>query len=235
MIKINFYSLFIALVAFNCFNAYAEKDTDAYELIYEEQEVGTDLYHVKFTVTDHYLRIDQLGDLSGYVIYDAVKHVIHSVSHHDKTVLVIPVYAYQKPDMSKLVNVQYFSMPDVPKISGKTIYSYQVVSSDKNKQKCMDIMLAEDFMPEVTRVFASYQKILAGQQSRLLEATPEEYKNSCFLYDQIFNEGDYYHKGLPIQEWHSNGKSRLLVTYKKVKVDPEIFRSEESYEKYSLD
>ena len=99
----------------------------------------------------------------------------------------------------------------------------------------MDIKLAEGLLPEVSNVFASYQKVLAGQQSRLLEATPKEYQTSCFLYDQVFNEGEYYHKGLPIQEWHSNGKTRLLVSYRKVKVDPVIFKSEEAYKKYSLD
>jgi hypothetical protein len=84
-------------------------------------------------------------------------------------------------------------------------------------------------------IFVSYQKVLAGQQSRLLNATPEEYRSPCFLYDQIYNEGDYYRKGLPIQEWHSNGKRRLLVSYRKVNIDPEIFQIEQTYQKYSLD
>ena len=99
----------------------------------------------------------------------------------------------------------------------------------------MDVLLAEGLLKDVTAVFYSYQRTLTGQQSRLLKATPMEYQSSCFLSDQVFNEGDYYQKGLPIQEWHSNGKSRLLVSYRQVKVDPLIFQLESGYQNYSLD
>ena len=233
MTKIN--SLLLALLFFTYSNASAETGIDAYELIYDEQETGTDPYQVKFTVTNRYLRIDQLGDQSGYVIYDNKQQLVHSVVHHDESVLVIPKYDYQKPDLSKTVEVSYSIIPDAPKIASQSIYSYRVNAADKNKEKCMDIILAEGLLPEVSSVLISYQKMLAGQQSRLLKTTPKEYQSSCFLYDQVFNEGDYYHKGLPIQEWHSNGKRRLLVSYKKVKVDPVIFKSEKAYKRYSLD
>lgn len=236
MTKTNYSPVLIFFLIFSAFSANAETAIDAYELIYEEKETGTDIYQVKFTVSNRYLRIDQLDDPSGYVIYDNKKHVIHSVAHEDKTVLLIPQYKYKKPDLTKLVDVEYEMLPDTPKISGKDIYTYRVTSSsDKEKQKCIDIQLAENLLPNVTGVLASYQKMLAGQQSRLLEATPKEYQSSCYLYDQVFNEGDYYQKGLPIQEWHHNEKIRLLVSYKKVKVDPEIFQSKEPYEKYSLE
>ena len=99
----------------------------------------------------------------------------------------------------------------------------------------MNILLAEGLLPEVGSIFSSYQKILTGQQSRLIDATPKEYQSSCFLSDQVFNEGDYYHKGLPVQEWHSNGKTRSLVSYRKVKVDELMFKPEEAYKNYSLD
>ena len=234
--KNKYYTLF-CIMAFIVvsFRVNAETQTDAYELVYEEQETGTDPYRVKFTISNRFIRIDQLGDESGYVIYDDKEHVIHSVAHHDESVLLIPEYEYQKPDLTKQVIVKYFSIPDAPKISGQDTYGYRVTDSSGNEEKCMDIILAESLLPEVTAMFVSYQKILAGQQSRLLTTTPKEYQTSCFLSDQVFNEGDYYQKGLPIQEWHSNGKNRLLVSYKKVKVDLAIFRLEENYRKYSLD
>lgn len=234
MYKINHIALLFILF-FVIHKANAESSLDAYELIYEEQETGTDAYRVKFTVTSNYLRIDQLGDLSGYVIYDDKKYVIYSVSHQDESVLVVPEYEYKKPDLSKMVDIEYYILPDAPKISGKSTYNYRVTSSDNSKEKCMDVLLAEGLLKDVAAIFSSYQKILTGQQSRLLKATPMEYQSSCFLSDQVFNEGDYYQKGLPIQEWHSNGKSRLLMSYREVKVDPIIFQLENSYRRYSLD
>ena len=234
MTKIN-HIAFLFILFFVFCNANAEKRLDAYELIYEEQETGTDTYQVKFTVNDSFLRIDQAGDTSGYVIYDDNKQVIYSVSHQDESVLVIPKYEYKKPDLSKTVNIEYYILPDAPKIAGQSTYNFRVTSSDNSKDKCMDILLAEGLLTDVAAIFSSYQRLLTGQQSRLLNATPVEYQNNCFLSDQVYNEGDYYQKGLPIQEWHSNGKTRLLLSYKKVKVGAEIFQPEESYQKYSLD
>ncbi|MDA3870263.1 MAG: hypothetical protein PF589_10065 [Gammaproteobacteria bacterium] len=235
MNRINHVLLAIAFPFFMAADVYAEDRVDAFELVYEEREAGTEAYQVKFTVTDRYLRIDQLGDESGYVVYDDKLRVVRSVTHADQSTLLIPDYAYQKPDFSKRIDVEYFSVPEAPAIAGKPIYGYRAVTTDESKETCMDIKLAEGLLPEVTTLLASYQKVMAGQQSRLLEATPEEFRGRCFLSDQIFNEGDYYSKGLPIYEWHSNGKSRLLLTYKKIVVDAAIFKSEEKYQEYSLE
>ena len=233
----NKYNQLLTLLAllFVVFKAGAADKLDAYELIYEEQESGTEPYQVKFTVTDRYIRIDQMDDQSGYIVYDDDKHVIHSVVHQDESILVIPRYDYHRPDFRQLVELEYSALPDVPKIADKTIFNYRVVSTAEPKEKCLDIKLAEGLLPEVSQLFYDYQEMLAAQQSRLLAATPEEFRTACYLYDQVFNKGDYYKKGLPIQEWHSNGKTRLLISYKKVTVEPEFFNSVESYQKYSLD
>lgn len=233
MIKTKYYLLAITLLFSISFGVKAE--VKAYELIYEEQETGIDPYLVKFIITDRYIRIDDLADQSGYVLYDRKNNIIHSVAHHDESILLIKKYNYQVPDFTKIIHLEYTAMPDVPKISGKNIYHYQVTSLDEPKEKCLDIMLAEGFLPEVTQMLTSYQKMMAGQQSLLLKTTPKEYQGSCFLYDQIFNEGDYYQKGLPIQEWHSNGRSRLLTSFNKVKVDSTLFKLEKNYRTYSLE
>ena len=227
--------LILSALLFVVFKAGAADKLDAYELIYEEQESGTEPNQVKFTVTDRYIRIDQVDDQSGYIVYDDDKHVIHSVAHQDESILVIPRYDYHRPDFRQLVELEYSALPDVPKIADKTIFNYRVVSTAEPKEKCLDIKLAEGLLPEVSQLFYDYQEMLAAQQSRLLAATPEEFRTTCYLYDQVFNKGDYYKKGLPIQEWHSNGKTRLLTSYKKVRVDAEIFKIEENYQEYSVD
>lgn len=224
-----------AFLIFASVNANAENPVDGYELIYQEQEAGTEPYQVKFTVTERYIRIDQLDDQSGYIIYDNNKHVIRSVTHADESILVIPRYDYQRPDFRKLVKLNYSVLADAPKIAGKEIFNYRVVSATNPEEKCLDIKLAEGLLPDVSHLFLDYQEMLAAQQSRLLDATPKEFQTTCYLYDQVFNKGDYYRKGLPIQEWHSNGKQRLLVSYKKIQVDPAIFQLKETYKEYSLD
>lgn len=207
-------------------------ETSVYELIYNEQEPGTDVYKVRFIVSDEYIRIDDIDDSSGYIIYDHHKKTIYSVSHFDKSILVIPYYEFKSPVIESGIKVNYKALTDAPKISGKTVYNY---TAHAETEKCMDIQLVSGLLPKVTKLMKAYQGIVAGQQVKVLKTTPVEYQTACFLYDQVYNDGKYYEKGLPIQEWHSNGKQRVLVSYKEIKVNLSIFDFPSDYREYSLD
>ena len=215
--------------------AHADEKVSAYELLYDEQETGTDVYAVRFTVTDRYIRIDDLSDDSGYILYDDKEKKIYSVSHYDESVFVIPAYKYKKPDMRGKVKELYEPLTNAPKISGKTVYNYRVNSVSDSKDVCVDIQLVPDLLPDVTKIMQKYQKVVTGQQAKSLKSTPEEYQTTCFIYNQVFNDGEYYAKGLPVLEWHSNGKKRILTSYKKKDVDSAIFDHSEAYREYSLD
>jgi hypothetical protein len=244
--KPNQLSFSIAIVFFlGAMQSALAAQSDVYELIYNEQEPGTDVYEVRFVVSDEYIRIDNSGDAgddggnaagddmgSGYIVYDHNKRTIYSVSHFDKSILVIPHYEYTKPDIENKVKATYKALTDAPKISDKTVYSY---TAHADSEKCMDIQLVSGLLPEVTKILKAYQGIVAGQQVKFLKTTPVEYQTACFLYDQVYNDGKYYEKGLPIQEWHSNGKQRILVSYKKIQVDSNIYDLPNDYREYSLD
>jgi len=98
----------------------------------------------------------------------------------------------------------------------------------------MDIQLVPGLLPEVTKSLQSFQKIISAQQVLNLEQTPEEFKTPCYLVDQVYNKGDYYRKGLPIQEWHSNEKRRQLMNFEDIEVDVSIFKIPQEYRQYSL-
>lgn len=213
---------------------YADEKVSAVELVYSEQEEGTDIYPVRYIVTDNYIRIDDLSDDSGYILFDKKAMTIYSISHFDQSTLVIPEYQYNKPDMKTKVDLLYEPLTTAPKISGKTVYSYRVNSKSTVNDVCLDIQLVPGLLPDVAKTLHAYQKVVTGQQAKTLKNTPEEYQTTCFLYDQIFNDGEYYEKGLPIQEWHSNGKKRILTSYKKVEINPVIFDRSEEYKEYSL-
>ena len=61
-------------ILFSCLsltlNVMADELTAAYELIHDEQEVGTDVYRLRTTITNRYLRMDDLSDERGYIVYD---------------------------------------------------------------------------------------------------------------------------------------------------------------------
>ena len=235
-IKDKYLRFFAILIVTICLakTVYADEKVSAYELLYDEQETGTDVYAVRFTVTDRYIRIDDLSDNSGYILYDDKESKIYSVSHYDESVFVIPAYKYKKPDMQDKVEEVYQPLTNAPKISGKTVYNYRVNSVSDSKDVCVDIQLVPDLLPEVTKILRKYQKVVTGQQARSLKNTPEEYQTTCFIYNQVFNDGEYYEKGLPIQELHSNGKKRILTSYKKIDVSSKLFERSENYREYSL-
>ncbi len=232
--RLHFFAVFIIVICLAKTTHAAEK-ISAYELLYNEQETGTDIYPVRFTVTNRFIRIDDLSDDSGYILYDDSENKIYSVSHFDKAVLVIPAYKYEKPDMQSKINKVYEPFLNAPKISDKAVYNYRVNSAADPEDVCVDIQLVPDLLPGVTKILREYQKVIAGQQARSLKNTLEEYQTTCFIYNQVFNDGEYYLKGMPVQEWHSNGKKRILTSYKKKDISSKLFERSEDYREYSLD
>jgi hypothetical protein len=198
----------IISIAFAIQPVHADQLVSAYELLFDEQEAGTDVYSVRFVVTDRYIRINEPDDDSGYVLYDDNDKKIYSVSHYDNSTLVI---------------------------LARDVFNYRAVSKQDKNDVFVDIQLVPGLLPKVTEILRKYQTVVAGQQVITLKNTPEEYQTTCFLYDQVFNDGMYYDKGLPIQEWHSNGRKRILTSYKKIDVSSELFERTEDYREYSLD
>ena len=214
----------------------ANETEKAVKLVYLEQEEGVDPYVVTFTVSSDYLRIDDDSDNSGYVLFDISNNRIYSVSHFDKSILVIAQYPEAKHNPDFDIDIEYQALENAPTIAGKQVYNYRVKAiAGEASDTCMDIQLVPGLLPEVSRSLQSFQRIISGKNIASLENTPEEYKTPCYLVDQVYNNGDYYSKGFPIQEWHSNEKRRQLMNYEDAEVDAAIFKIPEEYRQYSLD
>jgi len=213
----------------------ASEAVNAVKLAYQEQEEGVDPYLVTFTVSSDYIRIDDDSDNSGYIVFDINKNRIYSVSHFDKSILVIAQYPETKHNPDFDIDIEYQVLENAPMIAGKQVYNYRVKAiADDKSDTCMDIQLVPGLLPEVSKSLQSFQKIISGQNVTSLEKTPEEYQTPCYLVDQVYNKGDYYSKGFPIQEWHSNEKRRQLMNYGTVDVDATIFDIPDEYRQYSL-
>lgn len=213
----------------------ASESVAAVKLIYQELEQGIEPYVLTYTVTSDYVRIEDEADDSGYIIYDIKKNSIYSVNHYDQAILVIPEYPLKdyKPDFN--VDIEYEHFKDAPSISGKKVYSYRVKAiTDKTSETCMEIQLVPGLLPHVASSLQGFQQIMSGQQLITLSQTPEEFRTPCYLLDQIYNKGEYYSKGLPIHEWHSNERMRQLLNYEQVEVNSSIFKIPEEYRQYSL-
>ena len=214
---------------------HAGETVDAKKLTYMEQEQGIGPYRVTYTVTGKFIRINDHSDDSGYIVYDRKNNKVYSISHFDKSILVIPEYPVKAFDPPFKLEIEYKAMEGAPEISGKKVYNYRVKAvTSLTSETCMDIQLVPGLMPEVAESLQAFQKIVSAQHVRNLDSTPEEFRTPCYLVDQVHNRGDYYSKGLPIQEWHSNEKQRQLTNFEDVKVDVSLFDIPADYRQYSL-
>jgi hypothetical protein len=89
-------------------------------------------------------------------------------------------------------------------------------------------------MPDVRKILKNYQKVVSGQQVKMVDNEINERQTACFYIDQIYNSGEYYDKGLPIQEWHSNERSKILTGYEKIPIDSSKFNLPEKYRQFSI-
>ena len=213
----------------------AEELTKVVRLVYQEFEQGVEPYAVTYTVSSNHLRIDDESDDSGFIVFDIKANRIFSVSHVDKSVLVIaesPTAEFE-PDFK--VDVEYRPIDDAPKISGKAVYNYRVKAvTSVTSETCMDIQLVPGLLPEVANTMRSFQKVISGQHVSNLSKTPQEFRTPCYLVDLVYNTGDYYSKGLPVMEWHSNGKMRQLMNFEQTEVDASLFTIPVEYRQFSL-
>ena len=218
----------------------SKKTEEVYQLSYIEREPGTDEYEVTMLVSDRYIRIDEAGEESGYIIYDDKDKVIYSVAHHDKSILVIKENKFSVDDSPVKPIVEYLELADAPSVSGMSIYNYRVyintgTGKEAEEETCTEIQLVEGLLPEVRGILQNYQKVVSGQQVNMVDNKISEFQGACFYADQVYNTGAYYEKGLPIQEWHSNDRSRILTTYDKISIDPAKFKYPETYRQFSVD
>jgi len=217
----------------------AKDAQQVYQLTYIEREPGTDEYAVSMLISDRYIRIDEVGENSGFIIYDDMKKIIYSVGHQDKSILVIKQHKFSEKNSPVKARVEYTQLTDAPTVSDKHIFNYRVSVNTGSgvvdeKETCTEIQLVEGLLPEVRGILQNYQKVISGQQVKMTDNKITKMQGSCFYADQIYNTGAYYEKGLPIQEWHSNQHSKMLTTYKKIYVDANRFKIPEDYRQFSI-
>ena len=244
MIK-NIILLTVLLVLSAGISAQTKKDgEEVYKLSYLEREPGTDEYEVTMLISSRYIRVDEEGESSGFIVYDDKDKVIYSVSHHDKSVLVIKEYVFSPADLPVKAKIEYLPLADAPMVSGKNVFNYRVYINENNskgetenesEETCIEIQLVENLLPEVRAILQNYQKVISGQQVKMADNKITDIQTPCYYIDQIYNTGAYFEKGLPIQEWHSNERSKILTGYKKITVHSDKFKIPQEYRQFSID
>ncbi len=216
-------------------SAFAADTARAVKLIYKEFEQGVQPYQVTYTISAEHLRIDDDADQSGFIVFDSIQHKIFSVSHYDNSILVIANDDAEGAEPELQVDIEYKPIEGAPRISGRPVYNYRVKAvTDTSSETCTDIQLVPGLFPKAAALLQLFQQRLSAQQLMNLAKTPEELRTPCYLVDQVYNTGEYYNKGLPVQEWHSNGRNRQLLNFEETEVDSSIFTVPADYRQFSL-
>lgn len=196
---------------------------------YQEKETGTPPSNMRYLVTDEFLRIDEGNGEDDYVLFDAALKTIYSVNRRDRTVLVITGQSWQMPEFEFDYSIDDQALPEAPEIAGKTVQRYRVRGDDT---VCTEVHYVPGLYAKQMGLLKDYQTVLSGQQVKVLDNTPKEFHTPCFLADQVYNDGGYYARGLPVQVWHSRGYARMLVDYKDEEVNEDLFTLPEDYRHY---
>ena len=244
MIK-NLLLLTVLLVLSAAISAQTKKEgLQVYELSFIEREPGTDEYEVTMLISARYIRVDEEGESSGFIVYDDMDKVIYSVSHDDQSVLVIKEHVFSADDLPVKPKIEYLPLADAPMVSGKAVFNYRVYINENNsdgenenesEETCTEVQLVENLLPEVRTILQNFQKVVSGQQVKMADNKITELQTACYYIDQIYNTGAYFEKGLPVQEWHSNERSKILTGYSKVSVNSDKFKIPENYRQFSIE
>ena len=239
LLKLILFAVIASLPAFSVAKTSDDKVKniqEVYQLSYIEREPGIDEYEITMLVSERYIRIDQPGEANGFIVYDDKDKVIYSVSHQDESVLVIKEHVFSEEKSPVKYQTEYLELADAPTVSGNVIFNYRVYTGEgDNEETCLEIQLVEHLLPEVSKLLQNYQKVVSGQQVKMTDNKISDMQTACYFVDQIYNTGAYYEKGLPIQEWHSNERFKILSSYKKVNVNTGKFIVPEKYRQFSVD
>lgn len=186
-------------------------EIQATRLMWEEQESGIAPYPSRMLVTEDFLRSDDGHDNGDFILFDRQTRHIYSVSHAQRSVLVIE--SLQSPDMAQLQPPLQESLqpdPDAPKIAGQSASHFKLSSGE---QVCLQATVVPGLMPDVVAALREMQALLAARQFRDLDKTPEDYRTPCFLANYIYAIDRHLQAGFPILELRQDGRQRALLDF----------------------
>lgn len=193
--------------------AVAEPDAvSATVLLWQERETGIAPHSTRMLVSKQYLRSDDGRDTADFMLFDRQTRRIYSVSHSERSILVIeadaiPGEAGPQPDFKESLQPD----PKAPKISGLAASQYQLSSGD---QKCLQATLVPGLLPGVIEALREMQGVLAARQYRDLTKTPEEFRTPCFLANYVYAIDRHLQAGFPVVELRQDGWQRMLLDYR---------------------
>lgn len=205
-------------------------------IVFAEVDDSNQPYKSRAIITPEYLRMDYNKDDDDFILFERKSGIIYSIIHGEKNIVVVnPIDVnIQSPIELSVEVIKGEVDKDVPMVDGKKAeyFQYKV-----NGQICYETISVPGLLPFATKMHKLYLKTLAGEHSRVLSHIPADQHNACDLASNIYNYQMKFENGFPINEWHgdySNGYKRQVLDFEEgYKVDPELLKLPEGYNRYS--
>ena len=201
-------------------------------LSYEEREAGTDSYIVRVLVSPGFVRFDDGYTASDFALLDRQSKTVFSVSHEDRSILVIeyqPGSVEPPPDLELAKTLA----PDdaAPAIAGKQPVHISYLA---NGNLCFQTVTVPAVMGDAVAGMTEYAEVLARRQLNNMESVPVNMQTPCFLSRYVTAAARQYRDGLPVQEWDDTGYFRTLTDFSKNETVPAaLFDLPGAYERFS--
>ena len=224
--------LWQALLAVGCLWMLAPAGMAAPDLVpgtrieYRETEPGVDPYRVRMLVAGGRLRIDDGYAASDFVLYDAGQGKVYSVTHEERSILVIPDGEVPDAPGSLHIEVTHAEDPEAPRVDGRRPIRVQVRAGGT---LCSETMVVADLLPKAAQLLRGYYHVLAARQARDLDRTPRAFRTPCFLANYLHDTWKPLEYGFPLAERILGGRTRLMLDYRRVELPARLFELPEGY------
>ncbi|MES9968798.1 MAG: hypothetical protein ABW092_02115 [Candidatus Thiodiazotropha sp.] len=193
------------------------------------QEANGNQVTRRLLVTPKMLRIEQLGQDKGYILYDREAMTIYSVTPEERSILVIqPQPESVQPPQGMRLKVERLADFDGPAIGGNKPQHWRLIVNDTT---CRNVILVPGLMLDALKAYGDYLALLANQHYLSLGAIPDEYRDSCDDAIHVFAPDLLLKKGLPIRVWDQLGNRERLLDYaSRYQVSSSLFQLPADYE-----
>lgn len=206
----------------------------ATQLLFEEQQAGTQPYRTRYLITAEYLRIDDGADSEDFILLDRRTHIVYSTNGEDRTILTIMRRAKDTVSPMALdLTEQREPLQDAPTIAGRRAehHTYLV-----NGKRCYDVVAVPGLADDAVAALQLYRLVLASEHKRMLPHVPADTHEACDLAHNVFRADRHLQHGLPIQEWDQAGYRRALLDIDTdYLAEPTLFGLPDGFRRFSME
>lgn len=188
-----------------------EKPTGATFLSFSESSPDGATYPVRMLVNDRFLRIEDGDVRDGFILFDRNAKTVYSVSHVDKTTLVLRAQAIKLDAPKAFVHKVERDTEKLPDVGGKTVSHQRLFT---NGELCFDVYAADGLLPNALAALREYHRALAGEQAAMQASVPSGFQSACDLAEYVFLPARHLEFGFPVRQISRAGVTRQLVDFK---------------------